>query len=450
MKGKYQEKGNKEQAMQVSDQLGQQLSQFLEQLLIELDAYLDKRLVRTLARLVLVIVQFRHNRQGLVLSELGGYLLSPERAPAGTKRISNLLRSRKWHGGLISSYLWRQGDELVADLQAKGERALCLWDESVLEKPESIALEGLCPVRSSTARRLKRIKPGFYNPPTGRPVFVPGMQWVSLVVTGLKTAPRVAAMRWWSSRGPWSSQKRSEEHHLLTVAVRRWGPAVLHIFDRGFAGGPWLALLRKYRCRFVLRWPKKYQLIGPQGKTNAWKISRGKRSQGFRHLWDANRRTYRKTGILALPVSHPNSPQLTFWLVISRPGKGRSPWYLLTSEPIHSLDDAWDIVFAYARRWQIEMVFRFTKSELAFESPRLWSWHNRLKLLLIATLAYAFLLSLLTLPDTLLSWLLRHFCHRTGKRHRAVSMPLYRLRIALSRLWLFYPPALSSAWENPG
>ena len=242
MNSKYQEKGKREQAREVSEQLGQQLSRFLEQLLVELDRHLDKRLVRTLATLVLVIVQFRHNRHGLLLSELGGYLLSPEQAPAGTKRISNLLRSRNWHAGLIASYLWRQGDELVAELEGKGEPALCLWDESVLEKPESIALEGLCPVRSSTARRLKRIKPGFYNPPSGRPVFVPGMQWVSLVVTGLKTVPRVAAMRWWSSRGPWSSQKRTEEHQLLTVAARRWGQAVLHVFDRGFAGTPWLTL----------------------------------------------------------------------------------------------------------------------------------------------------------------------------------------------------------------
>ncbi len=450
MKSKYQKKEHNKQAKQVSNQLGQQLSQFLEELLLELDQYLDKRLVRTLAQLVRVIVQFRHNRHGLLLSELGGYLLSPEQAPAGTKRISNLLRSKKWHSGLIASYLWRQGDELVAELAEEGKPALCLWDESVLEKPESIALEGLCAVRSSTARRLKRIKPGFYNPPTGRPVFVPGMQWVSLVVTGLKTVPRVAAMRWWSSRGQWASQKRAQEHHLLTVAVRRWGQAVLHVFDRGFAGSPWLTLLRTYRCRFLLRWPKKYQLLGPKGKTNAWKITRGKRSQDSRMIWDSNRRCYRKTGILALPVSHPDAPQQTYWLVVSRPGKGRSPWYLLTSEPVHSPEDAWDIVFAYARRWQIEMVFRFTKSELAFESPRLWSWHNRLKLLFIATLAYAFLLSLLTIPETLTDWLLRHFCHRTGKRHRDASMPLYRLRIALSHLWLFYPPSLSSAWENPG
>ena len=94
---------------------------------------------------------------------------------------------------------------------------------------------------------------------------------------------------------------------------------------------------------------------------------------------------------------------------------------------------------AYARRWQIEMAFRLGKSELAMESPRLWSWERRVKLLLLllmVTLAYAFLLSLLENSAAWVRlWLLRHFCHRTGKRSRDVSAPLYRLRWAISRLW---------------
>jgi hypothetical protein len=87
------------------------------------------------------------------------------------------------------------------------------------------------------------------------------------------------------------------------------------------------------------------------------------------------------------------------------------------------------------------MTYRYAKSELAMESPRLWRWENRCKLLLMVTLVYAFLLSLLHPQlETLRQWLLRFWCHRTGKRHREVSMPLYRLRSALSRLWLDFPP----------
>jgi hypothetical protein len=38
------------------------------------------------------------------------------------------------------------------------------------------------------------------------------------------------------------------------------------------------------------------------------------------------------------------------------------------------------------------------------------------------------------------SWLLDHWCHRTGKRNRLKAVPLYRLRLALSQLWLAFRP----------
>jgi hypothetical protein len=39
-----------------------------------------------------------------------------------------------------------------------------LWDDSRLEKAESWFLEGLCSVESSKAKRLTRIKKGYYSP----------------------------------------------------------------------------------------------------------------------------------------------------------------------------------------------------------------------------------------------------------------------------------------------
>ena len=81
--------------------------------------------------------------------------------------------------------------------------------------------------------------------------------------------------------------------------------------------------------------------------------------------------------------------------------------------------DAWRVVLAYARRWQVEMCYWACKTDLAMESPRLWFWENRLKLLLMVSLVYAFLLSLLApnLPP-LIRELLRNWCHRTGERYR--------------------------------
>jgi hypothetical protein len=80
--------------------------------------------------------------------------------------------------------LWRRANERIDALKAAGEEALVVWDESVIEKAGSLELEGLCAVRSSVARWLKRIKPGFYTPPSG-PIFVPGMQWIGLLVIGM-------------------------------------------------------------------------------------------------------------------------------------------------------------------------------------------------------------------------------------------------------------------------
>ncbi len=81
------------------------------------------------------------------------------------------------------------------------------------------------------------------------------------------------------------------------------------------------------------------------------------------------------------------------------------------------------------------------------ESPRLWAFENRLKLLSIVTLVYAFIIHILEpLYRDLVQSLLRLKCHRTGKRCRDVLAPLYRLRWAISRLWDDYHPVLGSVF----
>jgi len=423
---------------------GNLLQSFIGPLEQWLDQQVDRRLVRTFFLALVAIVRLRHSRSGLLLSELGAHILSPSQAPAGTKRLSNLLRSPKWSHTILERFLWHKAECELAQLEERGERALAIWDESVLEKPESITLEGLCPVRSSKAARLKRIKPGYYHPPGGPPVFVPGLQWLTVMLAGMQGPPVLAAMRWWTSRGKLASHRRVETASLLSQCAGSWQGRVIHVFDRGFAGAPWLRELGSNQLRFILRWPTRYRLADSKGERPAWQITRGKRSQDHRQIWDLHRRQYRKTGIVAVPVRHPKV-EGELWLVVSRPGKGRKPWYLLTNETVETPDDAWRVVLAYARRWQVEMCYRTCKTDLAMESPRLWFWDNRLKLLLMVSLVYAFLLSLLT-PNLapLLQELLRNWCHRTGERYRQAVIPLSRLRAALSSLWLTYPPSLNS------
>jgi len=428
-----------------AQELSQRLTAFVRPLLVKLHVSLDVRLVQTFLATLHVLLQFRHRNNGLLLSELGGYLASPDHAPAGTKRLSNLLRSPHWSSEQIEQELWQQADDRLVDLEQAEETALLLWDESVIEKPESIKLEGLCSVRSSKARRLKRIKPGYYNPPGGRPICVPGMHWLSLLLLGQGGPPTLAAMQWWTTRGTLATSGRLHFVALLDLAQQAWGRRLLHVFDQGFAGSPWLGFCFERQIRFILRWHKGYHLHDEQGNKRApGRISGRKRSWGHRQIWDARRRQWFQGGVVALAVTHPDYDE-PLWLVVSRPGKGHPPWYLVTNEPIRSEDDAWRIVFAYSRRWQIEMELRYNKCELAMESPRLWRWETRLRLLLMVSLAYAFLLTLLDASaQKLKDWLLRFWCHRTGERCRQVGTPLYRLRWALSRLWFAHLPAILS------
>jgi hypothetical protein len=150
------------------------LARFLAPLLMELDARIDKRLVRTFLQTVQVILTFRDRVNGLLLSELGGYLDTPDKAPAGTKRLSRLLHCAKWSAELIRQYHGPRATKRLTAWKNAGLDALAIWDESAWEKPESIVPEEFGPVRSSKAARLTRIKKGYYTPPRG-PIFVPGL-----------------------------------------------------------------------------------------------------------------------------------------------------------------------------------------------------------------------------------------------------------------------------------
>jgi hypothetical protein len=177
-------------------------------------------------------VQWRNRAHGFLLSELGAYILTPEQAPAGTKRLSTLLRSSRWKAKLLADWLWQQADARVQALRASGAEPLLVWDGSVLEKPETLTNDDLGAVRSSKARRRKRIRPGFFNPPGGRPICVPGLHWLGLLVLGRTGAPTVAAMHWWTRRGERASDQQKELQQLLTRSVDAWGRDVRPITQR--------------------------------------------------------------------------------------------------------------------------------------------------------------------------------------------------------------------------
>jgi hypothetical protein len=412
------------------------LTQFVRPVMTRLAQQIDIRLVQTARDLVQVILTHRHRAVGLLLSELGRYLLGPAHAPAGTKRISNLIHAANWSADDINAALWKEASARVQTLKEEGNAVLAAWDGRVWEKPESQASQDWCPVRSAKARRLARRRKGMSLPLKGPPILVPGLHWDGIVVLGMDGAPTLAHLEWWTTRGEHATTQREVEQRLLDRCAADWGQQVLHVWDRGYAGSPWVQAALTAKVRFVVRWKKGNKLLDNWGEARkAWEIARGKRSQEYQMLRDPRTKQLIKVGIVVVPVTLVDHPQ-PLWLVVARLGKGREPWYLLTNEEIRTLADAWAVILAYTRRWQIEEVWRASKSELAFESPRVEDWEVRLKLLLLACLAYAFLLHLLDSSfDELRAYLLRNWCHRTGRRYQSVAAPLYRLRSALSRRW---------------
>ena len=71
------------EAADIAQGVGIQLATFLFPLLVVLDRMLDKRLVRTFLSSIQLIIAFRDRVHGLLLSEMGGYLLSAEHERAG-------------------------------------------------------------------------------------------------------------------------------------------------------------------------------------------------------------------------------------------------------------------------------------------------------------------------------------------------------------------------------
>jgi Transposase DDE domain len=418
------------------------LLEYYEDLLRLLDCAIDRRLVVTFVGLLEALILHRHRNEGGWMSQLGSYLV-PTNAEAGKKRIQKLLYSRKWDSSLLEKYLWGLGERRVETGERTGETLLAIWDESVVEKSEALKLEGLGSVRSSKAMRLKRIKPGYFNPPGGRPIIVPGFHWLQVLICGMKGSIVPAHTRFWTNRGEQASTRRVEEGQVLQELANRLRARIIHVFDRGFAGTPWLTSLFVTSVRFVLRWPHRYHLVDESGNEKcAWEIARGKRSWEQRTIWDARRHCHRKIGLLAFAVFDPVFHQ-PLWLVISRQGSGKKPWYLLTSEPVYTPEQAFKIILIYARRWQVEMSLRFDKTELGFESLRAFSWEVRQRLFLLLALVHAFFLRFLA-PDfaPLRDYLLNVWCHRNGERSRLVLAPLYRLRFALAFFWLRFPPPL--------
>ena len=422
-----------------------QLHNYLSVLQERLDAQIDKRLVQTFFDLCAVILLIRNTSVGLLLSELGGYITGFDRAPAGTKRISNLLRSKKWKDELIHQHFFEQTKARVQALQKVGKRALMLWDDSRIEKHESWFCEGLCSVWSSKGKRLTKIKRGFYKPPSR--ICVPGFKWTGVFLSTLGGIPSVCQMTWWTTRGKYQEDPDNIIFRLLRKVHQQLGKTVLHVFDRGYATAKMLDYLFLFQQDFIIRWKSNHCLYHTEkGKKQTHLLARSfqspksKRSRQRKVLKDQRRKTTKVVTIAWAAVQHPefmeSMDQMLYLVIVRDKTNYNGPMYLLTSLPIQTAQQAWEVLFSYMHRWEVESGFRFLKAEMKIESPRLWFWDNRLKFMAMVTLVYDFMLRMLRNWSAIVQVFLKRWCHRTGKRYQLASVPLYRFRQAISNCLL--------------
>jgi hypothetical protein len=411
---------------------------------------IDKRLVQTFFDAFVSIILHRNRDKGLLLSELGQYICGSSHAPAGTKRLSNLFRSKNWKSEDIANEQLKRAVSYAQKAIAAGHRVLAFWDDSVIEKHESWYVEGLCPVRSSRANRLTRIKPGYYKKPSS-PICVPGYEWSGLLLGGLSLVPMVAKMEWWTSRGKHKECRSNIFYRMFKQVVKEFGQILTHVFDRGYASAATIQKMFEYQQQFILRWNGRNNLKDNKGEIkNTWRIGLGKKSMDKRVVWDKERKQNVKVEIYYEAVKHPDCEaeypdnQLFLIIIRNKSFKHQPPMYLLSNLDIDTVGMAWETCFSYLKRWDIEQAFRFCKSELGIQSIRLWEWENRKKMMILVLLVYDFILQFFRNWQVIAWACINQWCKRTGKRLALVRLPLYRLRAALSI-------ALLSAWiKNSG
>ena len=146
--------------------------------------------------------------------------------------------------------------------------------------------------------------------PALRPIRVRGMEWTGTIITGLEGIPKLAVMRWWTTKGDYAEKRRQKEEEVLRVLVRTWGTLLTFVFDRRYASGPWLQVLERFRVRFIIRWIKKHIFYDQEGREKKlWEIGRGKKYRAHKLIRESSPGLKLACDLWWAPVRHPNYTQ---------------------------------------------------------------------------------------------------------------------------------------------
>jgi hypothetical protein len=273
-----------QEEISTAQELAPLLETFLAPLVLVLDRVVDKRLGRHARAVVCRHHSLQEPEARTVVKRIRVLVFaampdSPRRQPQAASGWAIGSRSLKWSVSHSDRFLLEEANKEVERLKAEGKRILCLFDGSVIEKPESRTRDSTGPVLSSKAKRLTRSRKGLlFNQPALGPLRGRGMEWTGTIITGLEGIPKLAVMRWWTTKGEDAEKLREKEEQVLRVLVRTWGPLLTMVFDRGYASAPWLEVLEGLRVRFIIRCIKKHIFSDQEGRAKKrWEIGRGKK-----------------------------------------------------------------------------------------------------------------------------------------------------------------------------
>ena len=75
--------------------------------------------------------------------------------------------------------------------------------------------------------------------------------------------------------------------------------------DRGYASGPWLQVLARYRVRFVIRWIKDHIFLTSAGQEKkVWQIGQGKKYRAHKLIRDPHTGEKMPADLWWTPVRH--------------------------------------------------------------------------------------------------------------------------------------------------
>jgi len=152
----------------------------------------------------------------------------------------------------MDEFFFQKTKTRIDQLATAGKRALLLWDDSRLEKPESWFLKGLCSVDSSKAKRLTRIKKGYYKRPASR-ICVPGFHWTGVLLSALGEIPSVCQMSWWTTRGKYKEIGTNIMFRMLKQLHQQVSQRRLHVLDRGYANAWTIEWMSHFGQDFLVR-----------------------------------------------------------------------------------------------------------------------------------------------------------------------------------------------------